>query len=710
VSAVTKKIPPLFRKPIPEKSFEKSIIRLIEIKADKEYLFSMFELKDGFYTIKPGITKKDAARLKTLAGAIKSNRAWPVRVIPLAAAAIMVSAAVTFCLFFMNPLLERALESGLENLFEARAEVDGFRLNLFRFRIGVSGISVADRDNPMTNLFQTGRLAIRLLPEAVLKGKVYIEEVSASEIRFGTPRPVSGALPGRPPKKTKPKTEAPPPPLVDLAQFDAAELVRREADGMASKKLYDEAAAFYAHTLETWNTRVADSKRRITELQNAVKPFVEFNINSIDVRNPAAIRNVIKLIDDGKTALDRIKDAADEANGIAGGMQEDIKNVDALRKSAANAVRADIDHLKSYIDFSSGTYRGIIDPVLRQILTGAAWRYINYGRRALEVFEKIKTVQTMVQARQKTVKKEKFKGRDVVFPSRRYPSFYMGKLASDFTIQGWNSAFDLRDLSSAPEITGRPVLLKLSVAETGKGGRFVSFAGSADFRDSAAELFGAELRGGNFPFSAAAELDAIGIGGFNGLAGLEVTAAGGRDGGVYIAGSAKVSDAALLDPRGTVAQAIAQAVDEADTVELGFNYARSAGSPDDTFSVDTNIDELVVTALKKTAAEYAKKAAAELERAVRSYISGYVSTEYLSNDDLDKLFAAARGDRDAIGGLESLVRDKLSEMERRVKGAAEEKAAAAGEQAKQEARQQASNAAQKAEDAAKSALQGLFKR
>jgi uncharacterized protein (TIGR03545 family) len=707
---MTKKVAPLFRKPIPEKKFEKNIIKLIEIKADREYLFSVFELKDGFYILKPDLTKKDITKLKTLARAVKANRAWPVRVIPLAAVAIIVSAAVVFCLFFMNPLLERALESGLENIFEARAEVDAFRLNLFRFRIGLSGIRVADRDEPMTNLFQMGRVEIRLLPQAVLKGKVYIEEISAAEIRFGTPRKSSGALPVYPAKNTKPKTEKPAaPPLIDLAQFDAMELVLREADSLSSKKLYDEAVALYSTTLETWNTRVADSKKQITELQNAAKPFIELNINSIDIRNPAAIQNVMKLIEDGKTAADRIRGTVDQANGIVTGIQNDIKNIDTLKKNAVNAVQSDIDHLKSYIDLSSGTYNGLVDPVLRQILTGVAWQYINYGKRALEVFEKVKTIRDMVQARQKTEKKETFKGRDVVFPSRQYPSFYIGKLASDFTIQGWNSSFDLRDVSSNPEITGRPVSLKLAVAETGGDERFVSFAGRADFRDSITELFDAELSGGNFLFSVASELDAIGIGGFNGSAGMAIKAAGGRDGGLFIAGNTMVKKPALLDPRGTVAEAIAQAVSEAATVEIGFNYTHSAESSGDAFSVDTNIGSLVMDALKKIAAEYARKAVAELERAVRSYIGSYTA-EYLSDDDLDKLFAVARGDKDAIGSLQTLVQDKVSEMEKKVRGAAEEKATAAAEQAKQQAREAASSAAQKAEDAAKNALQGFFNR
>jgi uncharacterized protein (TIGR03545 family) len=720
-----KKIPPLFRKPIAEKKFEKRILRFIEIKADKAFLRAAFDVKDGFYVIKPDLSKEDVRKLKLLAKAIKANRAWSVRVIPLAAVALLVSGGVVFCLFFMNPLLEKALERGLESAFEARADVDNFRLNPLRFRIGVSGVTVADRDNPMSNLFEMGRVEIRLLPQAVLKGKVYIEEISAGSIRFGTPRTVSGALPVYPPKNTKPKTPAPEmPPLIDLAHFDAMELVQREADNLNAKKRYDEAVVLYNTTVETWKARVEASKKQITALQSAAQPFIEFDMNSIDIRNPAVIQNVTKLIEDGKTAVDTVKSAAGEANAIVTGLQEDMKSIDALRKSAMDAVQADIDHLKSYLDFSSGTYNGIIDPVLRQILTGAAWQYIQYGRRALEVFEKVKTLKAMLPESQKTVKKETFKGRDVVFPARQYPAFYLGILASDFTIQGWKSAFDLRDVSSDPELTARPVSLKLSVTETEGDGRFVSFDGRADFRSSAPELFDAELSGGNLMFSLGAQLEAVGIGGFNGTAGMRLSASGGRDGSVFLSGMTDVTNPSLVDPEGTIARAIDTAVREAALIELGFRYEHSA-SGDDNFSVDTNIGSLIMAALKKTAEEYARKAADELERAVRSYIASYIGEEYLSNEDLDTLFAAARGDRDAVSSLQTRLQDKLSEMERKVRSAAEEKLNAAVEEAQEQARkaaeeaqeqarkaaeEAAASAAKKAESTAKNALQGLFGR
>jgi hypothetical protein len=105
--------------------------------------------------------------------------------------------------------LERALEAALEAVFDARSDVDNFKLRLLGFSVGIDRLTVADRDDPMRNLFQTDRLRFRLRPQAVLQGKVYIEEIRADSMLFGTERTVSGALPGKPGKVKPPKPPKP---------------------------------------------------------------------------------------------------------------------------------------------------------------------------------------------------------------------------------------------------------------------------------------------------------------------------------------------------------------------------------------------------------------------------------------------------------------------------------------------------------------------
>jgi hypothetical protein len=247
-----KQAPGMFRKTYTEKQLKKKLLRFIEQEGDREFLLSCFELKDGLYRLKDGLAEdagtdskeadgvapeaagfaeggvKSVKRLKTLERAIKINRKGAVKILPLAVLAALIAGGVFFFITLMDPLLERLLERALENVFEAKCDVIGFHLGLLRFRVGAASVTAANRDEPMKNLFETGRVEIRLRPQAALRGKVYIEELRADSLRFGTPRAVSGALPQYAAKIAARRAAPPAPPLVDLARFEPMGLLNRD--------------------------------------------------------------------------------------------------------------------------------------------------------------------------------------------------------------------------------------------------------------------------------------------------------------------------------------------------------------------------------------------------------------------------------------------------------------------------------------------------
>ena len=163
-----------FKKPLPEKRLEKMYLKYLQQSGDRKFFASCFEEREGMMVFREEPELKTVKRIKALLREIKKNWKGPVKFLPLTAAAIVVAALAFFFTVLMNPLLEGALEKGLQALFEARAEVDGFNLNPLRFRVGIRRIAVANRDSPMKNLFETGRLEFRLKPAAVLRGKIYI--------------------------------------------------------------------------------------------------------------------------------------------------------------------------------------------------------------------------------------------------------------------------------------------------------------------------------------------------------------------------------------------------------------------------------------------------------------------------------------------------------------------------------------------------------
>jgi len=667
------KIPGSFKKPINKKKFERTYAKYIEQPQDKEFLFSCFKLEDDKYAIKNDLTKADIKKLNQLLKAVKLNKKAPVKFIPIIFAASITAAVIIFFTIFANPLLEKAMELGLEAVFEARSNVDNLRLSLVPLRLSLSGVTVANRDKPMTNLFQMGKTEIRLKTQAILRGKVYIEEIRADTIRFGTERKFSGAIPGKPPreKTEKPKSDAPP--LIDLKKFDAMALLNQEYDKLKTPKLYDEAINAYNETSAKWKGQVESTKARVQELRTVAQPLINLNANSI--KDVETIRTTIQNI---TTAINTVQAATNDVTTIVNGLEDDINKARALESNARNSLTADINLLKSYVDIGSGAAFSAVEPFIRDMLSDTAEQYLDYGKMALNILNDLKAKAANMPKKEKPKKEPKvvFKGRDVVFPTVTYPTFYLGTLASDFTIDTWNWSFDLRNVSSDPDLTykldnSKPAItLKFGAKEeSGSTRRNVSFNGKADIRSDAKERFNADVAGKGFPLNIEGELSGLGVGGLNGVSDFTVNIAGQVDGGFSSGGSVIINKPALLNPSGTIGEAIDTAVKQAGNINLGMQYVHKINQNDE-FKITSNLADLFTRALRNIAETYVKKAMDDIEKALRQKIDQYIDGRFASKEEVDLLFKAARGDKTAVDQLKKSLDEKKDELEKKLKAQA----------------------------------------
>jgi uncharacterized protein (TIGR03545 family) len=683
------KTPGVFKKPIKEKKLKRRFLKYIEHPGDKKFFAGCFTLQEEKYVIRNDLTKLEVKKIKALLKWVKKNRKGPIKVVPLLFTGAVVAALVIFFTVFANPLLQYAAERGLEAAFEARANVNNLRISLLKFRIAIGDVTVANRDKPMTNLFQLGRTEIRLRPAAVLRGKIYIEEIRCDNIRFGTERTFSGTLPGKPPRE-KEKKEAQTsdaPPLIDLQNFDAMALLNQEYGKLNTPKLYDQAINAYNETVTKWKGQIEGATAKVGELRNSAQPLLSIDVSSL--RDPESIQRTIQDIN---TMVSSVQGAVDDATNMVNGLEADINTARQLEQSARTAITDDINHLKSYINLEGGAAFAALEPFIRDILSDTAEEYLDYGLVALEVFGKLKE---SAEAKPKTDKAKKepkvvFKGRDVIFPLRAYPQFYLGILASDFTLDAWNWAFDLRDVSSNPDLTAKPVSLTLGLTEGGGNlQRKVAFKGSADFRTNPTERYNAVINGSGFPVSLGNKLSKMGINGFQGDTAFSVNMSGRTDGGFSTGGDVNISQARLVDPKGTIAEAADIAIRQADLINLGIQYTHWVNQRDE-FKITTNLMDLLAQALKNIVQAYAQKAMDEIERLLRERIAQYIDGKFVSKEEVDALFGIARGDKAAVDTLRNSLANKKNEFEQRIKNMANE----AVQQAKDEASKQGQQAAQ----------------
>ena len=696
-----RKAPRFFKRTITEERLEKKYIKFLQQNEDKDYLRSCYTAEGDKLKLRKDFTRKDRRFLKWIKKDIRKNRKWSVKVLPLALSGIVVGAIIVFFAIFANPLLQKAMETGLEAIFEARVNADHFRISVLNFEIGMNGLTIADRDSPMKNLIQFSKMRIKLKPEAVLRGKVYIEEIRADSIRFGTARTVSGALPDKPAKVEKPKEEISVPPLVDLQNFDPMALLNQEYDKLTTPKLYGEVMDAYETAAAKWKGEQEAAMARVAELQSRAEPLLKINVNDYKTLDLETVEKIRKTINDVNAMVSSVQAAQADVNRMVSGVQEDINKAIALEQNAKNALTTDFDHLRSYLDLGSGAAMEVLEPIVMGLLTDSAMTYIGYGQRALEILEKVKALQAKLpksSPKPPEPKKVVFKGRDVIFPTRQYPKFFLGILATDvLTPAAWHWGFDLRGVSSDPDLSGTPTSLALSLAEAGDGlKRSGSFNGRADFRSNATERFNAAVSGGGFPVDVG--IGKAGIGGFAGGASFNVNVAGNTSGSFSAGGDISLAQAKLLNPANTFAQAADEAIRQVGAVNLGILYEHVVSGKDH-FTLTTNFTDIFKNALSRIVAQYRKQAEDALEKALREKFAQYVDSKYVGKDELDLIFKAVRGDKSAVDDLKGLLDKKKNELEDKVKQAGQQVIDDVKEQiqeAAQDLKQQGQEAAQQA--------------
>jgi uncharacterized protein (TIGR03545 family) len=689
---MAKKVPSFYKKNLTEKELQKKYLKFVEQADDKAFIQSCYAADGEIFKIREDLSDKEISRLEDLKSAIQKNRKLAVKLLPLTLIAAIIAGLVFFFTVLANPILQRGLETGLEAIFEARVNANRFRLSLLRFEVSMNSLTIADRDEPMKNLIQLSQIRVKLKPEAALRGRVYIEEIRADNMRFGTDRTVSGALPGRPRKERAAREPVEIPPLVDLGNFDPIALLNQEFEKLQTPGLYTAAWEAYDAALDKWKGEQEAIRARVAELQSRAEPFLRIDVNDFRTLDANTIAQIRSIIEDINAMTSTVQAAQDDVNRIAAEAQADINTARSLEQSARNAFAADLNHLRSYLDPGSGAITEILESIILSILTDTAETYLAYGQRALEVLEKIKELQERLPKSSPRPPREiGFQGRDVIFPSQRYPRFFMGVLATDvLTPSAWHWGFDLRGISSDPDASGTSTTLALALAETGDGlQRSGGFNGMADFRSGATQRFNAELSGGGFPMDISANLQQVGIGGFSGGASFTMNLAGNIDGSFSGGGNISLAQAVLTNPANTFAQAADEAIRRVNTVDLGIRYERVIDGRDN-FSISTNFGEILRDAMGRIVSQYIRRAEAELERALRQKIEQYIDERFISREELDLVFMALRRDEGATDELKNTLERKRNELETRIRTTAE----AAATQAVDEARQQGQQAIQ----------------
>jgi len=202
-----KKLPSLLKKTYTEKKLNKKILKKLYIPADKTYVKGLF--KDAG-TNKKGaalfcipkdqtFTKKELSRLKKLTKEIKKQKGR-FRIVPfIAAAGFIVALGLGFTLT-KNIIAKKVITSSVESITGARCDVKAVDIKIIKSSFKLDGLEVANKNEPMKNLFSISNITFDFDLVQLLKAKFVVDEISVNGVEINSDRTYDGTLP---PKKAK---------------------------------------------------------------------------------------------------------------------------------------------------------------------------------------------------------------------------------------------------------------------------------------------------------------------------------------------------------------------------------------------------------------------------------------------------------------------------------------------------------------------------
>jgi uncharacterized protein (TIGR03545 family) len=662
-NSIGKKAPKIFRKDFSDKKFNKAVLKRINIKEDQTFLLSVFQKKaNGNYQLIDSLTYEQLKKLKSLAKTIKKNKGVIQRG-KLSILLLIIGLIVIFNLFIRDKLLERAMEKSLQNVFQARAEIDHLNFALFKGQIAFQHLQVADKDAPFKNLFELGRTEISLDTLQLLKLKVIARNVECQEIRWNTDRKVSGALElpekGAPGEEQEPGAAAageekgiPALPLIDIST-----LLDEQINNLQSMTEIAEVKSRLAELNEKWPQRLKDSEEDLKELSASVESISEIKVSSLNsVKDIEKIRTDITQVEQ---ALKSVKDDAAAANQL---LSSDVSSIDNRIDRISASIDSDLTYLESLIDLSSGNLKSILSSIAAGYLQENLGRYYSYGIKAMSY------AASLAEARKNKIKEPSVNryGQDIPFPTTQYPKFLLQNMA--FSIGSSQSArflaASLQNLTSNPDLINKPLTFSLTQKEQE---RQLLIEGEIDSRRNRRHDFSLIMAAVGYPLKVREGLELLNITSIEGFYTFTTDFTLDRDGTGRGQGLLEVSRVRLDTPdsRNIIATAVHDAVTNAQIITFKLNYEISRDKQLH-LNITSNVDNLIMTEISRKqnelSAHYRDRLKAELSERVEAELAKN-QTLYSALKELQQI---SNGNLADVKSYEQIVAARKKEMDKRI--------------------------------------------
>lgn len=405
----------------------------------------------------------------------KPKKKGPIRWEAILPFSIVVGLVWIYFALFFDGHVRRALEFVGTYANGAEVNVANVSTSFLGASLQISNIQVTDVDEPIKNKVQIGQIKWKMLWDALLRGKIAINEASILEIGIGTTRARPGRVLPKPPPGTQSATEKLREAALEQAQkqfegnvlgdvaamlggVDPQEQLKNIQGQLASVLRTKELQAELKKKEEEWKTRIASlpQSKDLKDIESRIKGVKLDKFNG-----PLEVQASIKELDAIRKDVDaRVKAVDDTAKTL----NSDVNIYSKTLSDLEAMVRKDIEDIEKRLQIPKLDVKNLAGDLFGGMFLTKVREAQHYMEKAREYMPPKKSPEEKA-AFQPPKPRERIAGRNYKFGRpNSYPLFWLQK--AEISSKSGGSEFSgdltgtLTNLTDEPPIIGLPTILK----------------------------------------------------------------------------------------------------------------------------------------------------------------------------------------------------------------------------------------------------------
>ena len=371
-------------------------------------------------------------------------------------------------LFFLDTLVERAIEDLGAEILGAKFDIESADVDLAAGRVRLSGLAAANPDSPMRNLFEADEFVADLRMAPLLKKKVVIQEAALRGLRFGTARKTSGKLDnprpgsGRLTRELSGWANSINVPSLTLAGIGQAVDVAAIREGDLKTLAAARATTVFADSVRgVWEvqlnnldpTSLIDSSRKLVAQLNGASPL------SLGLTGGA------RLLTSGRNTITSLNRLQGRLTALDSTVRSGMSELRVRVRELASARQADYQYALGLLNLPSLNSPDVSPSIFGEMAVSRIKPVLYWMNRAAEYLPPGLDPRHMAGP-----KRARRAGTTVTFPGQtEYPKFLLESADLDLEIGGAGAAAGrysarIAGLTTEPAIYGKPLTASLQRA------------------------------------------------------------------------------------------------------------------------------------------------------------------------------------------------------------------------------------------------------